>query len=55
MAAFTNYVDKKRWLVNPKMSTFVNIYKVENVNAGGSSRSVDIQFGRYVSKNILKE
>ena len=35
LAAFTNYVDKKRWLVSPKMSTFVNIYKVENVNAGG--------------------
>ena len=34
--SFTNYVDKKRWVGSPKMSTFfVNLYKVENVNIGG--------------------
>ena len=54
LAVSTNYVDTKRWLVSPKMSTFVNIYKVENVNAGGSSSSVDIQFGRFVSKKYFE-
>ena len=35
---FTNYVDKKRWVGSPKMSNFVNFYKVENVNVGGGGR-----------------
>ena len=29
--AFFNYVDKRRWVGNPKMSTFINSYKVQNV------------------------
>ena len=35
MEPFTNYVDKKNWVGFPKMSNFVNFYKVENVNVGG--------------------
>ena len=33
--AFTNYVYMKRWVGSPKISIFVNVHKVENVNAGG--------------------
>ena len=33
--AFTNYVDNRMRVGSPKMSTFVNVYKVENVNGGG--------------------
>jgi hypothetical protein len=35
--SLTNYVDKKRWVGSPKVSTFVNVYKVENVNVEGYS------------------
>ena len=30
--SFTNYVDKTRWVGSLKILTFVNVYKVENVN-----------------------
>ena len=33
--AFTNYIDKKRWVVSPKKSTFCQLYQVKNVIGGG--------------------
>ena len=39
---FTNYVDKKRMVVSPKMSNFVNFYRVENVNVGAQVVKKDL-------------
>ena len=33
--SFTNYVHKTRWVGGQKFQLFVNVHKVENVNAGG--------------------
>ena len=32
---FTNYVYKRKGVGSPKLSIFVNIHKVENLNGGG--------------------
>ena len=33
--SLTTYVEMKRWVGSPKMLTFGNFYKVENVNEEG--------------------
>ena len=43
--SFTNYVYKKRWVGSPKMLTFSDVYKVENVNGvavGGQQKDKNL-------------